>query len=232
MGIEKRGIERWLIVGKPTCTASTTVRTGEREACSSGREARNGDETGPCLRASRSVSRRCRDVRGRPVPPAGGCGHRVDLFANAWDSRVDRAGVSCHEVKVSGRLRTSRILSFARNAEAALAGHRFDCTIGLINTWSQDMLIPQGGVHPASLDYNARRFPEGWKRSMYRAGKRLNPRFQRLSVDRERGNTTIAGGRYVAVSRMVQQHLEHYYSVPSDRITVIPNAIDDEPTGL
>ncbi len=153
-------------------------------------------------------------------------GHSVDLFANAWEASAIASGVNCHHIEATGRTRTGRIWSFAQNAEAALAGHRFDCTIGLINTWSQDVLIPQGGVHPASLEYNARRFRPGWKRALYLAGKRLNPRYQAYrSIERMQYDPARAG-RYVAVSQMVKGHLEHFYQVPPDRIAVIPNAID------
>ncbi len=38
------------------------------------------------------------------------------------------------------------------------------------------MLIPQGGVHAASLEANAKRFPLGWRRGLYKLGKRANPK--------------------------------------------------------
>ncbi len=38
------------------------------------------------------------------------------------------------------------------------------------------MIIPQGGVHAASLEANSRRFPAGWRRRAYILGKQANPK--------------------------------------------------------
>ena len=31
----------------------------------------------------------------------------------------------------------------------------YDCTVGFINTWAHDVIIPQGGVHAGSLQANS-----------------------------------------------------------------------------
>src|SRR4051812_21928526 len=90
-------------------------------------------------------------------------GHGVDLFAHEWRDDCLPPGVATHRVPVSGLTRWERIWSFAANSEKALraAESGIDCTVGFINTWHQDVLIPQGGVHAASLEANAKRFPPG-----------------------------------------------------------------------
>ena len=55
---------------------------------------------------------------------------------------------------------------FYGNEEDALKKVSYDCTIGLINTWHHDVIIPQGGVHRASIEANSKRFPAGWRPSL------------------------------------------------------------------
>ena len=162
------------------------------------------------------------DLCGRLIA----AGHRVDLYAESWREGVLPGEVRCVAVPVSGRARGARVASFGRNSEAALGRTQYDCTIGFINTWAHDVIIPQGGVIQASLDANSRRHPAGWRRSAYRLGKLAQPKhwtcraIERVQYDPARG------ARVVAVSALVKEHLQQYHSVPRSRITVIPNAID------
>ena len=154
-------------------------------------------------------------------------GHSVDLFAESWAQGVLPPETVCHHVPAPGRSRASKIRGFATASEAALQGQSYDCTVGFINTWFTDVLIPQGGVHKGSLEANARRFPAGWRRSAYLAAKRLNPKaglyreIERRQYDPDHGARLV-----VAVSRMVRSHLERFHGLPSDRVRIVPNAID------
>lgn len=152
-------------------------------------------------------------------------GHRVDLYANSWDEAA-LAGVGCRYVEARGPSRGRRLWDFAANSEAALRRESHDCTIGFINTWHHDVIIPQGGVHGASLACNARRFPAGWRRSAYLVAKWANPRAWLYRAIERKQYDPARGARVVAVSGMVRGHLERYHGVPRDRIRVIPNAID------
>jgi UDP-glucose:(heptosyl)LPS alpha-1,3-glucosyltransferase len=156
-------------------------------------------------------------------------GHEVDLYANSWAPGILPAGVNCHTVETKGWTRSAQIWSFAENAEAAIraAGH-YDCVIGFINTWHQDVLIPQGGVHAASRAANARRYPHFWQRIAYRAAKLATPRARRYRDIESRQYDPARRTYVIAVSEMVRGHLEKYHRVPRERIRVIPNAIDVE----
>lgn len=153
-------------------------------------------------------------------------GHRVDLYAERWDDDALPPEVCRVRVAADGWTRGARSWNFAVNSEAALRRAEFDCSIGFINTWYHDVLIPQGGVHAASLEANARRFPRA-VRPLYLLGKRLNPKAWWLYRAIERRQYDPArGARIVAVSRMVQGHLERFQGVPRARVRVVPNAID------
>jgi UDP-glucose:(heptosyl)LPS alpha-1,3-glucosyltransferase len=155
-------------------------------------------------------------------------GHQVDLYAETWAEGALPAGIRTVRVSAPGATRGRKIWNFARESERALLAEagRYDCTVGFINTWHHDILIPQGGVHAASLEANARRFPEGWRRAAYLAAKRLNPKRSLYEAIEQRQYDPRRGARIVAVSEMVREHLERFQGVGADRVTVIPNAID------
>jgi UDP-glucose:(heptosyl)LPS alpha-1,3-glucosyltransferase len=148
------------------------------------------------------------------------------------------AEVAIHRVALSGYTRRARIWSFAANSEEALRGADYDCTVGLINTWFHDVIIPQGGVQAGSLECNARRFPAGWRRRLYVWSKIANPKFALYERIERKQYDPRRGAKVVAVSRMVQEHLERFRGVDAKRIRVIPNAIDagrmsvDDPTAV
>jgi UDP-glucose:(heptosyl)LPS alpha-1,3-glucosyltransferase len=153
-------------------------------------------------------------------------GHRVDLYAESWRDGVLPEGVKCVPVAAPGRTRLQRLWGFARNSEEAIGQVSYDCTVGLINTWHHDVLIPQGGVHRGSLDANARRFPDGWQRALYRLGKRANPKSWVYDAIERRQYDPRRQAKVVAVSNLVKEQLLRYHHVPRTRIHLIPNAID------
>ena len=155
-------------------------------------------------------------------------GHEVTVFAESCRDGALPTGARLVHIEAPGLARWQRTWNFARNSERALrqAEGSFDCSVGLINTWHHDVIIPQGGVHGASLDYNARRFPAGWRRGAYVLGKRANPKAWIYGAIEKKQYDPERAARVVAVSEMVRGHLEHHHGVPRDRIDVIPNAID------
>jgi len=157
-----------------------------------------------------------------------GSGHEVTVLAETCRDGALPERVNLVRVGAPGLTRWRQTWNFAANSERALrrAEGSFDCTVGLINTWHQDVLIPQGGVHGASLDYNSRRFPAGYRRGAYLLGKKANPKAWIYRTIEARQYDPARRSRVVAVSEMVRGHLEHYHGVPRDRIDVIPNAID------
>jgi UDP-glucose:(heptosyl)LPS alpha-1,3-glucosyltransferase len=155
-----------------------------------------------------------------------GAGHRVDLYAESWRDGVLPEEVKCIAVPAPGRTRVQRVWNFARNSETALRQVSYDCTIGLINTWHHDVIIPQGGVHRSSLEANARRYPEGWQRTAYKLGKQANPKFWLYQAIERRQYAAERSAKVIAVSNLVKEDLLRYHHVPRTRTHVIPNAID------
>src|SRR4051794_5625030 len=155
-------------------------------------------------------------------------GHQVDVYAASWKEGSLPPEVRCVEVAATGKTRAKQIWSFARNSEAALAKADYDCTVGFINTWAHDVIIPQGGVHAGSLQANSLRFASGLIRRLYVLGKRLNPRFSTYRAIEDRQYAPERQARVVAVSNMVRRHVQQFHHVPRQLIHVVPNAIDPD----
>jgi UDP-glucose:(heptosyl)LPS alpha-1,3-glucosyltransferase len=153
-------------------------------------------------------------------------GHQVDLYAESWKVGSLPPEVRCIAVAARGRSRWRQIWSFARNSEAALAQTDYDCTIGFINTYAHDVIIPQGGVHGGSLRANSMRFGSQLVRGLYMMGKTLNPKYMVYRAIESRQYTPQRQARVIAVSNMVRRHIQDLHHVPRALIHVIPNAID------
>jgi len=155
-------------------------------------------------------------------------GHQVDLYAERWVSGCLPPEVRCVAVPAAGNTRLQRLWAFARNSEAALAGGAYDCTVGFINTYAHDVIIPQGGVLRGSLAANAQRFAHPIARRLYVLGKTLNPSYWTYRAIERRQYAASREARVIAVSHLVRRHLQDIHQVPRSRIHVVPNAIDPE----
>ena len=152
-------------------------------------------------------------------------GHRVDLYAESWADRALPPQVNKIKVAAPGRTRIERILSFARNSEKAIRQANHDCSIGFINTWFHDVIIPQGGVGQGSLAANADRFSP-LARPLYLAAKKMNPKYWVHRLIERAQYAEKRQPRVIAVSNLVKRDLMQYHHVPLHRIYVVPNAID------
>jgi UDP-glucose:(heptosyl)LPS alpha-1,3-glucosyltransferase len=155
-----------------------------------------------------------------------GAGHRVDLYAESWADGCLPQGVNVVPVAAPGRSRLERIRSFARNSQEALKSARHDCSVGFINTYAHDVIIPQGGVQWGSLTANAARFGSPILRQLYLASKMMNPKYWLYRSIETKQYHPDRHPRVVAVSTMVKRHIEQFHHVPRQQINVIPNAID------
>jgi UDP-glucose:(heptosyl)LPS alpha-1,3-glucosyltransferase len=155
-------------------------------------------------------------------------GHQVDLYAETWREGVLPPEVRCIAVAAAGRSRRKQIWNFARNSEAALKQADYDCTVGFINTYAHDVIIPQGGVHGGSLQANSMRFKSPLFRRLYILGKMLNPKYSTYRAIERRQYAPERQPRVVAVSNMVRRQIQQFHHVPRALIHVVPNSIDLE----
>ena len=102
-------------------------------------------------------------------------GHRVDLYAESWADDCLPREVNVIPVAGTGRNKLERIWNFADHSEQAMRYGRHECSVGFINTWAHDVIIPQGGVQEGSLRANAGRFSTAVHGQAYRLVKAANP---------------------------------------------------------
>lgn len=155
-------------------------------------------------------------------------GHQVDLYAASWAEGALPDEVRCVKVDAEGSTRLRRMVAFAENSAKALRAADHDCTIGFINTYEHDVIIPQGGVHRGSLWANSMRFRNPVARRLYVLGKVINPKYWAYRAIERKQYAPDRAARVIAVSHMVRGHIEKFEGVPTSRIHVVPNAIDPD----
>ncbi len=153
-------------------------------------------------------------------------GHRVVLYAASWAEGCLPREVEAVRVEPRGWGRLDRIWSFAERSELAIARGGHEASVGFINTWGHDVLIPQGGVQQGSLRANSARFVSPIGTRAYLLSKQANPKHWLYRAIERKQFDPARRARYIAVSRMVRGHIEEFHGVPGNRIDVVPNSID------
>ncbi|MEI7920683.1 MAG: glycosyltransferase family 4 protein [Planctomycetota bacterium] len=155
-------------------------------------------------------------------------GHEVTLVAEFVKPGAVPKEAAFLPVLVHGWSRSAKIWSFAQNSQTVFEASegQFDATMGFINTWHHDVIIPQGGLRAGSRLHNAERFDSPLKRRIYKFLKSASltewqyDRIERLQYAPSRK------ARVVAVSHLVSGHLQRFRNVPPSQIHVVYNAID------
>jgi len=157
-------------------------------------------------------------------------GHQVTLMAESARAEALPPGVEVLEVPVSGWSRPGKVRSFAENSARAIQAHedRFDVTMGFINTWQHDVIIPQGGLRAGSILHNSLRFRSPLGKALYKIGKWLSPGEWNYGRIERRQYDPARAAKVVAVSRLVAGHLQKFRGVNPRRIEVIYNSIDPD----
>lgn len=155
-------------------------------------------------------------------------GHEVTLVAEHVKPGCVPIQTKILNVPVSGLSRSARIWSFANRSEELLndCKGQFDATMGFINTWHHDVIIPQGGLRAGSILHNAERFHSPLRRAVYRLLKRLSPSEWKYDKIEQLQYDPARNARVVAVSKLVAGHLQRFRRVAADRIHVVYNSID------
>lgn len=126
--------------------------------------------------------------------------------------------------------RTRRSMTFARRVERLLRGDSFDLVHAISPCRGADLYQPRGGTVAESIERNlALR-----RRRSAKALKRYTNRFnfkQRYSLALERDLLGDPDGPIVvAISRYVVRQLQRHYGLPEDRIRLVYNGVDPDPT--
>jgi UDP-glucose:(heptosyl)LPS alpha-1,3-glucosyltransferase len=153
-------------------------------------------------------------------------GHRVHLYACAWDESRLPLLMHYHRLPAPKGPRPIRPWQFAASCADALANAGHDVSIGFDKTWGQDILYPQGGLHAASMVQNALKHPPGVSRLAARWLKRFDPAARSFAKLERKQYLGTPRPRIVVNSKMVQSHFETHYDIPAEEIDVLHAAID------
>ncbi|MCA9258432.1 MAG: glycosyltransferase family 4 protein, partial [Planctomycetales bacterium] len=116
----------------------------------------------------------------------------------------------------------ARVMSFAKNAAAAVREIKADAVIGLCLTPEADVLRVTSRIHPHWMRI---RYSSQWRYAL----ENFNPRHRAL-LDLERA-ALVESRRvqaYVVQSQLDRKLLSAYYMTPPDRIHVVRNGVDSE----
>ncbi|MCB2191093.1 MAG: glycosyltransferase family 4 protein [Deltaproteobacteria bacterium] len=143
-------------------------------------------------------------------------GHQVHVMASAWLGKVPQ-GVSLHEIA------PAKPAAWAASALEMAKGLSLDSFLSMERVPGCPVFRAGDGVHAAWLE---RRAP--YESRLKRLSFGLNPKHRAL-LDLERRTLAAPELRHViAISHMVAQELGRFYQVPSEKIKVIYNAVDEQ----
>lgn len=145
-------------------------------------------------------------------------GHSPHLFAEAWNSHIDR--VCLHAVSVGGG-RAQGPMRFAESVVGEISKHSFDVVFSLERTRRQDVYRAGDGVHRVWLQQR-RRFAPWWKRPFIGGGA-----FHRNMLALEAQTFNPANTRRIIVnSEMVKREILEHFTFPAERIHLVRNGVD------
>jgi len=156
-------------------------------------------------------------------------GQEVHLFAREVDDGELPASIKVHPVRPWSLPGFGGFHSyqFARASEQALREHPLDLIIGFVKVWHQHVCLAVGGAHPATLDYNSRRFRSPSARFLWWLGKVFALKQWVYRYIAHKQFHTTHQPHIIAPSRMVAEHFQRYHGVASERISVVYNANED-----
>ncbi len=144
-------------------------------------------------------------------------GHDVHIFAQQVDSLPEQ--VTLHLIPVV-RPSFRRILSFAKQVRAMMAGETFDIVYGLTQVFPQDLHRMGGGIHRHWMQV---RFPFApWRWLNYLVSPVHLANLYLESRIYHTGNFR----HIVTNSQLCKRHAQEYYGIPPERISVIYNGVD------
>ena len=142
-------------------------------------------------------------------------GHEVHVMASAWQGEVPQ-GVSLHQVP------PAKPAAWSAAAMSAAQGLALDSFLSMERVPGCPVFRAGDGVHAAWLE---RRAP--YESLLKRLSFGLNPKHRALLDLEQRTLAAPELRRVIAISRMVADELERYYHVPTEKIKVIYNAVDE-----
>ncbi len=157
-----------------------------------------------------------------------GRGHRVTLLAGGCRDTNSLPGVTIRAMTTRKRSSALRLFLFNRWAKTQLAEDSgaggFDVSLSMTTAVPSAVLQPRGGTVRETLERNIAMRSTFGARLAKRVGIWLNPKQQLLLYYEKRALADEGLVKVAAVSGYVTRQLQEHYGLPTDKITLIPNA--------
>ncbi len=154
--------------------------------------------------------------------------HEVHLYAVDYDADALPEAIVFHPIARTSGPRFLKPWRFAKACEQAIRLERHDVVVGLIKTWHQDVLIPQGGLHVASAQFNLRKYASRWMRGLAWLLQRASLSYWSFRWLEHKQYWRQPKPWVVVPSNLVKGHLFQHYDMDAEKVRVIPNAIDPD----
>lgn len=150
-------------------------------------------------------------------------GHDVHVFTTTNAQSVP--GITIHSVSPSKVLRSRRMVSFLRRADAAIKREGVDIVHAISPMPTADIYQPRGGLLPEIVARNVATRPTASRRLFKRALMAMNVK-QRSQIALERRIFRPAGPIIACVSKYVARQCREHYQAPEDRVCVVFNGVN------
>ena len=148
-----------------------------------------------------------------------------DVHLVAREFQDPPAGATCHPVSVRGGMGSR--LRFGAAIEKVVTEQQFDIVHDMGEGWTSDLFMPHHGTRVAGFEQNVRMLPP-LLRPIQDGAHRWLPRYREFAELERRQYSLDRPTRFIALSNMVRQHMQHYFHIPSDRVDVIYNGVDTD----
>ncbi|MBC7755960.1 MAG: glycosyltransferase family 4 protein [Bdellovibrio sp.] len=159
----------------------------------------------------------------RTIEGLGTFNIQASIIAESWTKTDDAptlAGQDWIKAGVRGSSRAAKFLSFQQSVAAILSMHKFDLIQSHERLLGADIYRLGDGIHASWVARLAKVSP--WYTKLW---LKIDP-YHRAVIRTEKEMSKEPHLTYVANSKLVQQELMDWYSVPTERIVLIENGID------
>lgn len=146
-----------------------------------------------------------------------------DVHLLARDFKDPPAGAICHAVPYRSGMGAR--LRFGAAIEKIVSEQSFEIVHEMGEGWTCDLFMPHHGTRVAGFEQNVRMLPRLIRPAQVAAHKWL-PRYREFAELERRQYSLDRPTRFVAISKMVRDHMRTFFRIPDERIDVVYNGVD------
>lgn len=154
----------------------------------------------------------------------------VDLHVFTRSRLSPAPGIRIRTFSGTSLSRTKQTVTFSHRVRQALRAESFDVVHAVTPCRGADLYQPRGGTIAETIERNLALLRNGSARSLRGLLNRVNLKRQYLLRFERRWLSAADGPVVVAISQYVRDQLIRHYGLPDERIRLIYNGVDPDPT--